>query len=420
MEDVDARASPQAFHRIVLADALQSLALVFLQATLMAQVYGGTGSVLGATSVVVASAGGLMAGGVYGARHLQKGHEARFLSAAGWLRAALTLGLGAWWAGGGAPASLLGIGTGIALTFLASAVSSVYDAAIFAVLPRLVPRSLYIRANGMLSVVHQLTRVAGWGLGGLIAGWWSPGTVAAMVALMFAFSGVAAGRVRIPSLSPAEGRARERGWKTGRSAWQILFAAGVVRHLTIMDLVEALANTVWASSFTLAFTGEVLGARGGWWGLINAAYWAGALWGTTVVIVFSRAIGRRAGSMLWLSALGMALLTLAFAESGSPLMAIALCVLMGPVYQVREICQATILQDAVPPAVLSGVAAARNAILGPWSMGAFVLMGTVADLAGIGPAYVFAAVLYGLTALVVWTQPALRAYRYRVPAETSS
>lgn len=414
MVEDGAHGSLRALSRVLVTDALQSLALVFLQAILMSAIYGQFGSVLGATSVVVAGAAGLMAGGLAGARYLPKGHGIGFLRLVGWLRAGIALGLGIWWAGGGEPASPLAVGIGVAFTFLASVVTSIYDAAIFAVLPQLVPRALSIRANGILSVVHQMARVAGWGLGGLIATWWSPATVAGVVALMFACSSLAATGLSVPASSPTDegtrGPGGGKGGASGSGAWRVLLESRVVRSLTAVDLVEALANVVWTSSFTLAFTVEVLKTSRDWWGMINAAYWAGALLGTGAAIVCAQAVGRRTGSVLWLSALGMALLTVAFTKSGSPVVATVLCVLMGPVYQVREICQAAILQNALPPARLGGVAAARNAILGPWSMGAAVLMGLVADVAGTGAAYVCAAILYGLTALIMWAQPALRTY----------
>ena len=416
LEAVEAGVTSRSLRWMLAAEALQSLGLVFLQAMLTAAIYGRSGSVLGAAGVGIAAAAGLMAGGLVGAHSLPRGHGLRVVRIGGWLRAALAGGLGAWWAAGASPASPPGIAVGLAFTGLAGAVTSLYDAAIFAVVPQLVPRSQIVRANGMLSVVHQLTRVAGWGLGGLIASWWTPVTLAGLVTAMFVAASLAAGRLSLPGSDPAPPFAASgepQAGDPGRNrvplgdGWRILVTSPVARSLTMVDLVEALANAVWTSGFLLAFTVDALGASADWWGLINAGYWTGAMLGTGAAVAFGHMVARRAGSVLWASAVGMALLTIAFTNSRTPWMAALLCVFMGPVYQLREICQATMLQTALPPAAVGGVAAARNALLGPWAMGAAAVMGVVADVLGITAAYAAAAALYGLTALIVRAQPAL-------------
>lgn len=61
-----------------------------------------------------------------------------------------------------------------------------------------------------------------------------------------------------------------------RSICKDLMIIPIVRDITVMDMIEALAGSVWSSAILLAFTAAVLHETEVWWGMFNASYFIGA------------------------------------------------------------------------------------------------------------------------------------------------
>ena len=84
----------------------------------------------------------------------------------------------------------------------------------------------------------------------------------------------------------------------------------------------------------------------------------------------------------------------------NPYLALALLVMMGPAYQLRDAAQETIYQNACRSGVLSKVIAAKSTLV----QGAFILsiafVGTVADFFGVRIVYLFASFLLLVTSLI--------------------
>jgi len=133
-----------------------------------------------------------------------------------------------------------------------------------------------------------------------------------------------------------------------------------------------------------------------------------------MAVMITPFLEKRVGYMIGLSALSMSLLTFFFALNSNAVLALVICMFMGPLYQVREICQETVLQDVISPQERANVMAARNAVLTPWSAMTHLMMGWLADRMDIQSAYILAAILYGLTFLFVAFQPQLKNYQYDV------
>jgi hypothetical protein len=181
-----------------------------------------------------------------------------------------------------------------------------------------------------------------------------------------------------------------------------------------------LANVVWTSAFILAFTREILGRGSEWWGFLNASYWVGGIVGSLMVVIITRFLEKRVGYMIALSALSMSLLTFFFAVNSNAILASWLCLMMGPIYQIREICQETVLQDVLSPMERAKVMAARSALLTPWGALTHLIMGWLADRTDIQSAYLLGAVLYGITFLIAILHPQLKNYQYHIGEKSSA
>lgn len=295
---------------------------------------------------------------------------------------------------------------GIYVTLWIQAVcTSWYQPARFALLPLVISKHHVVKANGAVSLIHQVWMTAGWAVGGLLSVSVPFTVMIASVAGGFFLSGTLVGTISMKKKSPVSTKVE--------SAWKDVWKLPVVRSITLMDASEALANTIWTSALLLAFTYHVLQEGNQWWGFLNAAYFIGAIIGGLIAVHQSRIMEKNIAGVIALSSLSMGGLTLLLSVVPIPVFALLLCILMGPVYQIRDVCQISVLQDVIPSDKRAGVMAARGALLHPWSALAVLLMGWLADWIGVHFVFFLAAGLYALTALLVILRPELRNYRYR-------
>ncbi|MCY7950664.1 MFS transporter [Bacillus inaquosorum] len=291
--------------------------------------------------------------------------------------------------------------------FCFSFAGAFFQPARFALLPIIVPKEQYVKANGVISLSNQLFLTAGWGLGGLLTYVVPFELVVGAAICLFVLSGVSISLLHINEEETDE----KAETASARSIWKDLMIIPVVRDITVMDMIEALAGSVWSSAILLAFTAAVLHETEVWWGMFNASYFIGAIVGSIIAIRFSVFFEQNMGYAIMFSSLVMSVLTLLFSFSPIPLLCALACAAMGPFYQVRDICQETVLQEAIPEQKRSGIMAAKNAILTPWSGITYSIMGLVADAAGAKMAFITAGVLYGMTFLIALAQPRLLHYK---------
>ncbi|SFF67960.1 Major Facilitator Superfamily protein [Planifilum fulgidum] len=398
------------FVMLWLSQTLQSLGTVLLQVIVMVNVYRHTDSVFSSSLVLAVMALGSFAGGILGSRYIHRFSPVQMLKWIEWSRAGLTVILGLFLY----KIEPLLLFLTLAVLFVVAWMGAWYQPARFALLPMVVSKKEYMKANGTLNVVYQLFLVAGWGLGGMLVAAFPFYAVILIITLSFLLSGVCIRGIRLKE-SATLGKTSKP-----EPAWRKIFRAGVIRNLTLMDLFEALANVVWTSAFILAFTHEILGKGSEWWGFINASYWVGGIVGSFMVVLITGFLEKRVGYMIALSALSMSLLTFFFAVNSTAILALWLCLMMGPIYQIREICQETVLQDVLSPMERAKVMAARVALLTPWGALTHLIMGWLADRTDIQSAYLLGAVLYGITFLIAILHPQLKNYQYRTGEKSSA
>lgn len=291
--------------------------------------------------------------------------------------------------------------------FCFSFAGAFFQPARFALVPIIVPKEQYVKANGVISLSNQLFLTAGWGLGGLLTYAVPFELVVGAAICLFVLSGAS---ISVLLVNEKEIAGTVETASRG-NIWKCLMIIPVVRDITIMDIIEALAGSVWSSAILLAFTAAVLHETEVWWGMLNASYFIGAIVGSVIAIRFSAFFAQNMGYAIVFSSLVMSALTLLFSFSPIPFLCALACAAMGPFYQVRDICQETMLQEVIPEQMRIGIMAAKNAILTPWSGITYSIMGFVADAAGAKTAFLAAAALYGMTFLIALAQPRLLHYK---------
>ncbi|WP_159102376.1 MFS transporter [Caldalkalibacillus mannanilyticus] len=401
------------FIKLWFSQTANILGQIVLEIVLISQVYRLTGSVFGASLVPAITSISVFLGSFLASYYISRFDQKRLLHTIGWIRAILTL-LFIWLASGFQTDLYVIIGI-LVFKFILSFVGSWYGPARFALLPLIVSREQYIKANGTLTVVQQLLMTAGWALGSASLFLFSNVQLLMFCCLMFALSGVL-----IQSIQIQQKEEKKEAKKRAKPGWQLALQSPMVRSITMMDIVEGLANAIWSSALLLGFTTLVLKETEEWWGFINAGYFIGAILGGLVVVLNSKILERRMTFTIALSAICMSILTFFFSIVTIPILSVLLCILMGPMYQIRDICQSTILQDVIPERERASVMAARNIILSPWNGVVIPMMGFLSEIIGVRNVFLLASLLYLLTAIIVMLQPQLRSYSYRVKEETSS
>ena len=181
------------FVMLWLSQTLQSLGTVLLQVIVMVNVYRHTDSVFSSSLVLAVMALGSFAGGILGSRYIHRFSPVQMLKWIEWSRAGLTVILGLFLY----KIEPLLLFLTLAVLFVVAWMGAWYQPARFALLPMVVSKKEYMKANGTLNVVYQLFLVAGWGLGGMLVAAFPFYAVILIITLSFLLSGVCIRGIRL-------------------------------------------------------------------------------------------------------------------------------------------------------------------------------------------------------------------------------
>lgn len=190
---------------------------------------------------------------------------------------------------------------------------------------------------------------------------------------------------------------------TLKKSWSLLFRHPSLRTVTIMDMIESLAGTIWIGAVTMAFVTTALQKGAEWWGYINTSYYIGTILGGLLAWRFSTYIQNNLIRSMAFGSLLFSILTFLYGINSNSFLALLLCVFMGPAYQFRDIAQTTILQTNVTPALLSNVYAAHSTLISTMSGISMLCVGIIADVFGARTVYIVAAILILLSASLSFT-----------------
>ena len=250
-----------------------------------------------------------------------------------------------------------------------------------AIMPILVPANQLVKANSTASVFYQSVQIAGYSFTGmlvlLIGPFYLMWASCFMIVLSYLFI------LPVLSLLKQEDTVQKADTMNRfKDGWKMIWTNKTVRTLTFMDVCENIAGALWVGPVTLAFVTLVLKQGEEWWGFINADYYIGAIIGGLLDAWLSRFIQKQlllfmaAGSFIY------AVLTILFSLNSMPWLALLLCILMGPAYQIRDVSQQTILQTETPVHDLSKVYSAQYVLSSISVSLSIFFVGLIADAFG--------------------------------------
>lgn len=291
-----------------------------------------------------------------------------------------------------------------------------------ALVPRLASEEGLMRANGLISVSDQVVRCGGWALSGVIVAILGPLptlTIAsvcygvAMVLTAFIRDTTAEGRkssIHRKSMKqvPTDGSAivsesslhKESRWSNLTEGWILLGRNRRLRSLAIIDVFDTLGGTAWISVFLLAFIQQVLHRDESWWGIMNGSFFAGSIVGGLFVVTLVKKLQKRSYLIMLLGLSVYVLLTVLFAFTTEPLVALILLTLSGFPVQVAGVIRHTLIQESVDSTQLPKVFAAWDVVVNLTFMSSMVVLAWFADTFGMVNLYLLAALLTTISIVI--------------------
>ncbi|WP_289355027.1 MFS transporter [Paenibacillus sp. S-12] len=268
------------------------------------------------------------------------------------------------------------------------------SAAANALYPRLVEEEKRVHANSLVSTSMQMLSLLGWIMGGILVAKLGHSLVLQLSAgLLFL------GCLCIFKLSYHQEESVKSNKKSHSilAGWTYLFTHPKLRVITWMDILEGVAGGIWIGGVTLVFAQEVLHKDEAWWGYINAAYYAGTIIGGLITLKLSARIHNHLVGTILIGSFGVSLLVYGYAWNTQAFVALAIVVLMGPFYQLRDIAQRTYVQQVTPIEEQPHVFAAQSTISYILFGVSVLFAGTISDIWGPQAVYVIGGTMYLLS-----------------------
>ncbi|MBJ7993031.1 MFS transporter [Bacillus mycoides] len=264
---------------------------------------------------------------------------------------------------------------------------------LYAVIPRLTPQEKLVKVNSVFSFSTQIIQAAAYSFTSIIVLLIGV-TSTLMINNILMIFGCITLHLSLQSIQ-AERVAEPTSSKTTAllEGWKLLFQHPSLRIVTIMDLIETFAGTIWIGAITMAYVTTVLHKGEDWWGYINTSYYVGTLIGGILAWKMSTYIQKNLIRSMAIGSLMFSILTFLYGMTSSGFIALFLCVLMGPCYQIRDISQTTVLQSSVTPSLLSKMYTAHGALLSTASGLSMLSVGIITDMFGVRTIYIIAAFL---------------------------
>jgi len=300
-----------------------------------------------------------------------------------------------------------------------AAATTFYKPARQSLIPALVSRPQIVRANSLIITTNQATLAIGYAVGGVLVVWLGFRTLVAIDLASFVVAALFALFIRPPAASSPRATAGDRPSLPAaiRAGVSYLRRSELPRTLVVMELLENVPHGVWTAALMLVFVREALGGAAVDWGYQTAAYYGGELLGASLALVLAARLARRPGWFIIANAALFGFLTIAYALSPTPLVAIVLAFTFGPTFALRDVAQDSLLQASVDNEVLGRVYALRSTLVSLVFMLSGVVLAYLADQVSVRAIYVGAGILYLGTALYALLSSPMRASRIATPPE---
>ncbi|WHY54541.1 MFS transporter [Peribacillus simplex] len=282
----------------------------------------------------------------------------------------------------------------IALISLLDGVAAPVSAAL---VPQLVPKDEWMKANGFLNVITQTIFVAGWPLGSVLLISTNSSIIIWLTAMFFAVSTIYTVRIEI-SEQPTDPVA-PTNWGSIKSGWVAIRQTPTIRILISIDFITTLASSVWVAAVIYLYVEQNLQLGEEWWGYINTSYFVGMIVSGLIVIRFARLLEKYIGFFITLGLFLSSLLILLFGTTSIPALALLLACLYGLPEQIREVIYTKLFQDHAAEKTLAKIHAVWGAVINLTFAGSVLLLGYISETYSVKTTFQFSSSLIFLAFL---------------------
>lgn len=209
---------------------------------------------------------------------------------------------------------------------------------ISSLLPRVIEKEKLVKGNSIVSIVNQSIQIFGYTIGGVL--FLYIGAVPVLIVIIgLLVMGLLCFLALFRRIELREQKRQDMKWSVLVDGWKLLWSNRSLRIITTMDLLEGIAGATWMGAITLAYVTEILQKGPDWYGYINASYYVGTIIGGLCIIGMSKFIQANLIKSMMIGSFLFGVFSFIYAFNTIPLVALLLCVGMGPVYQMRDVAQ---------------------------------------------------------------------------------
>ncbi|WP_459501152.1 MFS transporter [Bacillus sp. C1] len=264
---------------------------------------------------------------------------------------------------------------------------------LYAVIPLLTSQEKLVRVNSVFSFSTQIVQAAAYSFTSVVV-LFIGATSSLMINNILMIFGCITLYISLRTIQVEQ--TTEKSASTSATlieGWKLLFQHPSLRTVTYMDLIETFAGTIWIGGITMAYVTTALHKGEEWWGYINTSYYIGTLIGGVLAWRMSTYIQNNLIRSMAIGSLLFSVFTFLYGLTSNGFIALFLCVLMGPSYQIRDISQTTVFQSSVPPTLLPKIYTAHGTLTSVASGLSMLSVGLITDMFGVRTIYIIAAFL---------------------------
>ncbi|MDO7486845.1 MFS transporter [Peribacillus frigoritolerans] len=254
------------------------------------------------------------------------------------------------------------------IIFFITFLDSFANPASSALIPLLVSEENLLKANSLMSSLHQFIQMGGWAAGGILAAFLHSNGLLILTFTLYVLSTCILAFVKVNEKKPSEELEEELSVKESNLAsmfegWRIILEDKKLRVLHLTLIFGSIASPVWVSSILYPFIDIRLGVGTEWWGYINTSLLLGLFLAGILAYRQSDFINKNIQIVLLFGGFMVFLMTLLFGINVNPILSLLLIGMFGLFEELRMISIHTIIQSLVKEKLLAKVYAVQSSLI---------------------------------------------------------
>ncbi|MFD9627449.1 MFS transporter [Peribacillus muralis] len=250
------------------------------------------------------------------------------------------------------------------IIFLITFLDSFSNPASSALIPQLVSEENLLKANSLMSSIHQFIQMGGWAAGGILAAFLHANGLLMLTFSLYVSSTCLLAFVKVKEKKPPEERSVKESKMTSMfEGWRIIAGDKRLRVLHLTLIFGSIASPVWVSSILYPFIDIRLGVGTEWWGYINTSLLLGLFLAGILAYKQSDFVNKNIQNVLLLGGFMVFVMTLLFGVNVNPILSLLLIGIYGLFEELRMISIHSIIQSLVREKLLAKVYAVQSSLI---------------------------------------------------------